>query len=72
MSVYRDWFDWLRGYPFEVARLERLRTTNSNGINELVLSREAVSPAELDQELRAPHWCPGLESNQHSLARTRS
>jgi 2-polyprenyl-6-hydroxyphenyl methylase/3-demethylubiquinone-9 3-methyltransferase len=24
MSVVRDWFDWLGGYPFEVASRERI------------------------------------------------
>jgi 2-polyprenyl-6-hydroxyphenyl methylase/3-demethylubiquinone-9 3-methyltransferase len=55
MSVVHDWFDWLGGYPFEVARPEglfdfysargftlvRLRTAGgSMGCNELVFRRE--------------------------------
>lgn len=54
MSVWRDWIDWLGGYPFEVAspmavfdfmrargfRLDRLVTTNGLGCNEFVFTRE--------------------------------
>jgi 2-polyprenyl-6-hydroxyphenyl methylase/3-demethylubiquinone-9 3-methyltransferase len=51
MSAFRDWFDWLGGYPFEVAkpeeifdfyrtkgyRLERLKTCGGGlGNNEFV------------------------------------
>jgi SAM-dependent methyltransferase len=53
MSVIHDWFDWLGGYPYEVARpqeivdlygsfgfeLERVQTTSSLGCNEFVLRR---------------------------------
>jgi 2-polyprenyl-6-hydroxyphenyl methylase/3-demethylubiquinone-9 3-methyltransferase len=52
MSVFHDWFDWLGGYPFEVAApgevlaflsrrgfsLERLQT-RSSGCNEYVFVR---------------------------------
>ena len=56
MSITHDWFDWLGGFPFEVAkpeevfdflsargfRLERLTTTGgSMGCNEFVARREA-------------------------------
>jgi 2-polyprenyl-6-hydroxyphenyl methylase/3-demethylubiquinone-9 3-methyltransferase len=54
MSVVFDWYDWLGGYPYEVARpeeiagfyrdrgfqLERLQTTSSLGCNEFVLRRQ--------------------------------
>lgn len=55
MSRVTDWFDWLGGYPFEVAkpeeifdfyrargfRLERLRTAGGGlGNNEFILVRE--------------------------------
>src|SRR5207244_327466 len=55
MSVVRDWFDWLGGYPFEVASpealfsfykelgfsLEQLKTCGgSSGNNELVFLKE--------------------------------
>ncbi|MCP4891312.1 MAG: class I SAM-dependent methyltransferase, partial [Planctomycetaceae bacterium] len=53
MSMMTDWFDWLGGYPFEVAtpeqivqfclargfQLTNLRTTNGHGTNEFVLRR---------------------------------
>jgi 2-polyprenyl-6-hydroxyphenyl methylase/3-demethylubiquinone-9 3-methyltransferase len=26
MSLYHDWIDWLGGWPFEVARPEKVRT----------------------------------------------
>ncbi len=53
MSMFRDWIDWLGGYPFEVAKpeevlafmrvrgfeLENLRTTNRMGCNEYVFHR---------------------------------
>jgi 2-polyprenyl-6-hydroxyphenyl methylase/3-demethylubiquinone-9 3-methyltransferase len=53
MSVVRDWFDWLGGYPFEVAkpgevfeffrqahfRLERMVTRPSLGNNEFVFRK---------------------------------
>ena len=55
MSVFRDWIDWLGGYPFEVSsptatfdflrvrgfRLDRLLTTLGSGCNEFVFRREA-------------------------------
>lgn len=55
MSIYHDWFDWLGGYPFEVARPEqildffrlrgyeliKLKTTNGWGNNEFVLERRS-------------------------------
>jgi 2-polyprenyl-6-hydroxyphenyl methylase/3-demethylubiquinone-9 3-methyltransferase len=58
MSVVRDWFDWLGGYPFEVARpeqifelyrdkgytLERL-VTGGSGCNQFVFTRRAESAA---------------------------
>ena len=54
MSITHDWFDWLGGFPFEVAkpekifhfyqdrgfRLTNLRTTSSLGVNQLVFVRE--------------------------------
>ncbi len=54
MSVVRDWFDWLGGYPFEVAKpqevvgfyeqlgfhLKTLRECRSNGCNEFVFERQ--------------------------------
>jgi 2-polyprenyl-6-hydroxyphenyl methylase/3-demethylubiquinone-9 3-methyltransferase len=54
MSVLHDWFDWLGGYPFEVARadqifsffkdrgfaLERLSTTSGGGCNQFVFKRQ--------------------------------
>ena len=54
MSITHDWYDWLGGYPFEVAkveelfhfykdrgfRLENLLTTNSAGTNQLVFLKE--------------------------------
>jgi 2-polyprenyl-3-methyl-5-hydroxy-6-metoxy-1,4-benzoquinol methylase len=58
MSVTRDWFDWLGGYPFEFAKpeeifdflrnrgftLRRLTTSNSSqGINEFVFRRAAAA-----------------------------
>jgi 2-polyprenyl-6-hydroxyphenyl methylase/3-demethylubiquinone-9 3-methyltransferase len=53
MSIVHDWFDWLGGYPFEVARPEELflfyadrgytlvnmTTTNKLGCNQLVLRK---------------------------------
>ncbi|MBL6751687.1 MAG: class I SAM-dependent methyltransferase [Nevskia sp.] len=53
MSLWRDWLDWLGGYPFEVATpeaifdfckargfaLERLRTVRGWGCNEFVFER---------------------------------
>ncbi len=53
MSTIRDWFDWLGGYPFEVARpeavlefcrsrgftLEKMRTVTGWGCNEFVFRR---------------------------------
>jgi 2-polyprenyl-6-hydroxyphenyl methylase/3-demethylubiquinone-9 3-methyltransferase len=53
MSMFRDWIDWLGGYPFEVAKpeevlaflrvrgftLENLKTTNRMGCNEYVFRR---------------------------------
>ena len=54
MSMFRDWFDWLGGYPFEVARadevfrfcrelgftLRDLKTVGGGwGCNEFVLQR---------------------------------
>lgn len=53
MSIYYDWIDWLGGYPFEVARpekiflrykstgfsLENLRTKNGIGCNEFVFRK---------------------------------
>jgi 2-polyprenyl-3-methyl-5-hydroxy-6-metoxy-1,4-benzoquinol methylase len=53
MSVFRDWIDWLGGYPFEVAspeqvlaflrargfELVQLKTTNGLGTNEYVFRR---------------------------------
>lgn len=53
MSVTHDWFDWLGGYPFEVARAEELftfyqakgftltnlRTTSNLGNNQLVFTK---------------------------------
>jgi 2-polyprenyl-6-hydroxyphenyl methylase/3-demethylubiquinone-9 3-methyltransferase len=58
MSPVRDWFDWLGGYPFEVARPEtvvrfcrerglvcdRLTTGAGSGCNEYVFTREAGHP----------------------------
>lgn len=52
MSLFRDWHDWLGGFPFEVAKpedifgfyrtrgllLTRLKTTNSNGNNQFVFA----------------------------------
>ena len=57
MSRFRDWIDWLGGYPFEVARpseifnrlrsagfeLEALETSLSSGCNEFVFRRRAIS-----------------------------
>jgi 2-polyprenyl-3-methyl-5-hydroxy-6-metoxy-1,4-benzoquinol methylase len=54
MSIYYDWFDWLGGYPYEVARPEAvidfysprgfklltIKTTQSNGTNEFVFQRD--------------------------------
>jgi len=54
MSIYYDWFDWLGGYPFEVAtpeavaefysergfQLLTMKTTRSNGTNEFVFHKE--------------------------------
>lgn len=54
MSVVHDWFDWLGGYPFEVAkprdvitfyerlgfRLKTLKECGSNGCNEFVFERQ--------------------------------
>lgn len=54
MSITHDWFDWLGGYPFEVAkpeeifefyqergfRLQKLKTNNGLGNNQLVLVKE--------------------------------
>ena len=54
MSITHDWYDWLGGYPFEVAkveelfhfysqrgfRLQNLLTTNSAGTNQLVFIKE--------------------------------
>jgi 2-polyprenyl-3-methyl-5-hydroxy-6-metoxy-1,4-benzoquinol methylase len=54
MSVVHDWFDWLGGYPFEVARVEEifnfyrdkgfvlrnLRTTSSLGNNQFVFAKK--------------------------------
>jgi 2-polyprenyl-3-methyl-5-hydroxy-6-metoxy-1,4-benzoquinol methylase len=56
MSVVRDWVDWLGGYPFEVStptatfdflrargfRLDRLLTTQGDGPNEFVFTRERL------------------------------
>ena len=54
MSIVYDWFDWLGGYPFEVAkvehiflflrnrgfRLRNLKTTNSSANNQFVFIKE--------------------------------
>ena len=54
MSVFRDWVDWLGGYPFEVSsptatfdfmrargfRLDRMLSTLGSGCNEFVFRRE--------------------------------
>ena len=54
MSITHDWFDWLGGYPFEVASVEEIfhffqkrgfvlkniKTTNGLGNNQFVLVRE--------------------------------
>ena len=51
MSLIHDWFDWLGGYPFEVAKPEevigffatrgfavaKVRTTRRQGCNQFVL-----------------------------------
>ena len=53
MSIYYDWIDWLGGYPFEVAKpekiflcyreenfkLKNLKTTNRLGCNEFVFQK---------------------------------
>lgn len=53
MSIYRDWIDWLGGYPFEVAKPEKifhfykdkgfeltnLTTTNRLGCNQFVFKK---------------------------------
>lgn len=53
MSIFHDWFDWLGGYPYEVAKpeeifefyirqgfsLQKLKTTNSIGNNEYVFKK---------------------------------
>lgn len=54
MSVVRDWFDWLGGYPFEVARPEEIfafyrergytlekMTTGGSGCNQFVFARRS-------------------------------
>ncbi len=57
MSIFYDWFDWLGGYPFEVAtpeeifdfhkknmfQLKKLITNNGLGINEFIFKRTDVS-----------------------------
>lgn len=54
MSISHDWFDWLGGYPFEVAKVEEIlhflqtrgfelknvKTSNSLGNNQLVFQRD--------------------------------
>ncbi len=54
MSITHDWYDWLGGFPFEVAKpeelfhfcrergfsLRNLKTANSRGINQLVFLKE--------------------------------
>lgn len=59
MSLVRDWYDWLGGYPFEVARprdvirflgdrgytLRRLSTTSGWGCNEFVFCRSGAPSA---------------------------
>jgi 2-polyprenyl-6-hydroxyphenyl methylase/3-demethylubiquinone-9 3-methyltransferase len=54
MSITHDWFDWLGGFPFEVAKpeeifrfykakgfeLKNITTTNSLGVNEFVFVKE--------------------------------
>lgn len=54
MSILHDWFDWLGGYPFEVAKveevfhflgergfdLENIKTTNTLGTNQFVFTKE--------------------------------
>ncbi len=54
MSVIHDWYDWLGGFPFEVAsveeifhfytakgfRLSNIITTNSLGTNQFVFIKE--------------------------------
>lgn len=59
MSITHDWFDWLGGYPFEVAsveqvvrffedqgfRLDNSTTTTSLGTNQFVFGRKAVRPS---------------------------
>lgn len=56
MSIYHDWIDWLGGYPFEVAKpekivrfylnhgfvLKNLITTNRSGCNEFAFLREST------------------------------
>jgi len=57
MSVVRDWFDWLGGYPFEVAKpeeifqfyqareftMQKLHTTGGDlGCNQFVFQRPAL------------------------------
>lgn len=58
MSPVRDWFDWLGGYPFEVARPEavvrfcrerglacdRLTTGGGSGCNEYVFTHASLEP----------------------------
>ena len=53
MSITHDWFDWLGGFPFEVASVEEvfrffrdrgfvldnITTTNGLGINQFVFVR---------------------------------
>ena len=55
MSIVHDWFDWLGGFPFEVARvdeifrfymdkgfvLSNLRTTHTLGNNQFVFVKKA-------------------------------
>ena len=56
MALYRDWIDWLGGYPFEVAtpdavvsfclarglRASKLETTTRLGCNQFVLTRSST------------------------------
>lgn len=54
MSIFHDWFDWLGGFPYEVAKVEdvfhcyttkgfmlkNIKTTNSLGINQFVFVKD--------------------------------
>ncbi len=75
MSYWRDWIDWVGGYPFETATVdeictfyhqrgflpEKLKTTRRSGCNQFVLRKAAESGA-----LTAPRFTLALGPNREA------